>query len=93
MYSRMFFNIATSKTSDQQTLTHVLSFKSELDPRGLYLYLINDNYLKRDGLGGINWKKYVAIKMYAFCNISLYYFSSVIFFYLAYLAHSFRFLT
>lgn len=90
----MFLNkTATTKTPDQQTLTHVLSFKSELDPRGLYLYLINDNYLKRDGLGGINWKKYVAIKMYAYCNVFLYCFSSVIFFYLAYLAHSCRVLT
>lgn len=34
----------------------MLSFKSMLDPRGLYLYLINDDYLKKDGLGGINWK-------------------------------------
>lgn len=48
----MFFNkTATTKTPDQQTLTHVLSFKPQLDPWGLYLYLINDNYLKKDGLG------------------------------------------
>lgn len=45
----MFFNnTATTETPDQQTLTYVLSFKSELDPWGLYLYLINDNYLKKD---------------------------------------------
>lgn len=89
----MFFNkTATTKTPDQQTLTHVLSFKSELDPWGLYLCLINDNYLKKDGLGGINWKKYVAIKMYAYCNLFLYCFNSVILFYLAYLARSCMFL-
>lgn len=53
----MFFNITvTTKTPDQQTDTHVLSFKSALDPWGLYLHLINDDYLKKDGLGGINWK-------------------------------------
>lgn len=53
----MFFNITVkTKTPEQQTLTHVLSFKSALDPQGLYLYLINDDYLKKDGLGGNNWK-------------------------------------
>lgn len=56
-YCRMFFNITVkTKTPERQTLTHVLSFKSALDPQGLYLYLINDDYLKKDGLGGNNWK-------------------------------------